>query len=124
MATREEYERATALGREMREAGPTVVSARYDREIDRVVIALSNGLNAGFAPNDAQDLEGACPEDLEEIEISPSGFGLHWPRLDADLYLPAILEGKLGSERWMAARQEQQGARARGVAKAATNSER
>jgi hypothetical protein len=27
---------------------------------------------------------------------------LHWPRLDADLYLPALMEGVIGSRRWMA----------------------
>ncbi|NBQ54825.1 MAG: DUF2442 domain-containing protein, partial [Proteobacteria bacterium] len=28
--------------------------------------------------------------------------GLHFPQLDADLYLPALLKGVLGSRRWMA----------------------
>src|ERR1700683_2087116 len=41
---------------------------------------------------------------LEEIEISPSGFGIHFPKLDVDIYLPGLLEGFLGSKRWMAAR--------------------
>jgi hypothetical protein len=36
------------------------------------------------------------------MEISPSGLGIHFPRLDADLYLPTILEGFLGSRKWMA----------------------
>ena len=40
--------------------------------------------------------------ELAEIEISPTAFGLHWPRLDADLYLPGLLDGVLGSRRWMA----------------------
>jgi hypothetical protein len=30
-------------------------------------------------------------------------LGLHFPTLDADLYLPSLLEGFLGSRRWMAA---------------------
>ena len=37
------------------------------------------------------------------IEISPSGLGIHFPRVDADIYLPALLETMLGSKRWMAA---------------------
>ena len=40
--------------------------------------------------------------DLSKIEITPTGLGLHWPRLDADLYLPALMEGVFGSRRWMA----------------------
>ena len=119
----EEYERATARGRELREAGPVAVSARYDRANDRIVVGLSSGLDIGFAPGDAQGLEGARPEDLEEIEISPSGFGLHWPRLDVDLFLPALLEGKLDSERWMAARLGRRGGHTRSEAKAAASRE-
>jgi hypothetical protein len=29
-------------------------------------------------------------------------LGLHFPQLDADLYLPALLQGFLGSRQWMA----------------------
>jgi predicted transcriptional regulator len=81
---------------------PTAVAARYDRRVGRVVIALSSGLEIAFKPHDAQGLELARPAQLAEIEISPSGLGLHFPKLDADLYLPALLEGFLGSRRWMA----------------------
>jgi hypothetical protein len=28
---------------------------------------------------------------LDEIEITPSGFGIHFPKLDADLYVPGLL---------------------------------
>jgi hypothetical protein len=41
------------------------------------------------------------------------------PRLDADLYVPALLEGVLGSRRWMAARLGAVGGQARTQAKAA-----
>ncbi len=27
--------------------------------------------------------------------------GLHWPLLDADLYVPGLIEGAFGSGRWM-----------------------
>lgn len=40
---------------------------------------------------------------LAGAQISPSGLGVHFPRLDADLYIPALLEGFLGSRRWIAA---------------------
>ena len=76
---------------------PTAVAARYDRRVGRVVIALSSGLEIAFKPHDAQGLELARPAQLSEIEISPSGLGLHFPKLDADLYLPALLEAFLGT---------------------------
>jgi hypothetical protein len=49
-------------------------------------------------------LEHAKAADLAEIELSPSGFGIHFPKLDADFYVPALLEGFLGSRKWMVAR--------------------
>ena len=49
---------------------------------------------------------------MSEIEISPSGLGIHFPRLDADLYLPALLEGFLGSRLWMAAEMGKRGGKA------------
>jgi len=82
---------------------PTAIAARYDRRTGRLVIDLSSGLSISFKPHDAQGLEEAKPEQLHSIEISPSGLGLHFPALDADLYLPGLLEGFLGSRRWMAA---------------------
>ena len=66
-------------------------------------------------------LENAKPSQLEEIEISPSGFGIHFPKLDADLYLPGLLEGFLGSKRWMASRLGQIGGKSRSAAKRAAS---
>ena len=93
---------ANARGQKVLANTPTAVAARYDRRVGRVVIALSTGLEIGFKPHDAQGLEAARPAQLADIEISPSGLGLHFPQLDADLYLPALLQGFLGSRQWMA----------------------
>lgn len=93
------------------------VSARYDRRAARVRVRLDSGLELAFPPGLAEGLAGASPEDLAEIEVSPAGLGLHWPRLDVDLYLPALLEGVFGSRRWMAARLGAVGGRSRSKAK-------
>lgn len=98
---------------------PTVDSVCYDPGVGRVVIALSNGLHIGFRPQDAQGLENATPDDLSHIEVSPSGLGLHFPALDADLYLPALLSGWLGSRHWMAASMGKVGGQRTSQAKAA-----
>ncbi|MEY2340815.1 DUF2442 domain-containing protein [Acidithiobacillus sp. IBUN Pt1247-S3] len=66
----------------------------------------------------AEGLENASPEDLAAIEISPSGLGLHWPKLDADLYVPGLMAGQLGSRSWMASQLGTIGGRARSPAKA------
>jgi hypothetical protein len=81
---------------------PRALTAHYDRRGSRIVVALSNGLELGVPVALAQGLAGAKPSDLSKIEISPTGLGLHWPKLDADLYLPALMDGVFGSRRWMA----------------------
>ena len=49
----------------------------------------------------AEGLADAPPSKLKKIKISPNGRGLHWPLLDADLYVPGLIEGAFGSRRWM-----------------------
>jgi hypothetical protein len=85
------------------------------------VVHLSSRLIVSFAPEDAQGLEHARPSQLREIEISPSGFGLHFPAVDADLYMPGLLEGFLGSKSWMAARLGQLGGQSTSKAKKAAS---
>jgi hypothetical protein len=106
----------------VRDAG-YAVSARYDRRRSRVVVALNTGIELAFPTRLAQGLAGASPEDLADIEISPAGLGLHWPRLDADLYVPALLQGVFGSKSWMARQLGAAGGRARTVAKVAASRE-
>jgi hypothetical protein len=121
MALHDNFELASRRAKDLQASVPKAVSARYDRRNGRIVIQLSSKLDVSFSPHDAQGLEKARPSQLEEIEISPSGFGIHFPKLDADLYLPAILEGFLGSKRWMASRLGQAGGRSRSAAKRAAS---
>jgi len=101
--------------------GGHAVAARYDRRRSRIVVRLNTGLELAFPPALAEGLADAAPTDLGAIEISPSGLGLHWPRLDADLYVPALMQGIFGSRRWMAAELGAAGGRARSSAKAASS---
>jgi hypothetical protein len=119
MVTPDEFARAVRRGEKRRDTGPTASDAHYDRRSKRIVIRLSSGLDIGFSAHDAQGLENATPDQLDQIEISPSGLGIHFPKLDADLYLPALLEGLLGSRAWMAARLGARGGSATSPAKAA-----
>jgi hypothetical protein len=117
MAMHDNFDLANERARELQSAMPRAVTAHYDRRLQRIVIRLSSGLDVAFSPRDAQGLESAKPSQFDDIEISPSGFGIHFPRLDADLYLPALLEGFLGSKKWMAARLGAIGGKSRSVAK-------
>lgn len=110
---------ANKKGRALKARLPFAVSARYDGRIGRVVVRLSSKVEISFAPEDTEGLVGASAENLEVIEISPSGFGIHFPKLDADIYLPALLEGFTGSKNWMAARLGAEGGSKRSAAKSA-----
>lgn len=114
-----DLEAANRRAKNIQSSMPRAVAAHYDRKNRRIVIQLSSNLDVSFSPEDAEGLEDATPAQLQEIEISPSGFGIYFPKLDADLYLPAILEGLLGSKKWMAARLGQAGGKSRSVAKRA-----
>jgi hypothetical protein len=119
MDLRKEFEEANRRGHEMTATHPHATSARYDRRLGLVLVELSSGLIVAFSPSDAEGLEGATPAQLSTIEIPPPGFGIYFPKLDADIYIPALLEGFLGSRSWMASRMGQRGGSSRSKVKAA-----
>ena len=121
MASRDDFERANQRAKDLEARIPRVVSAHYDRKTGRIVIHLSSKLIVSFSPVDVEGLEDARPSQLNQIEISPSGFGIHFPAVDADLYVPGLLESFLGSETWMASRLGQIGGRSRSKAKKAAS---
>ncbi len=94
------------------------VAARFDRRRARLVVELNTGVEVTVPTRQLEGLTQASPEDLAEIELSPSGLGLHWPRLDADLSVPGLLAGIFGSRQWMASLMGQAGGRVRSASKA------
>ena len=65
---------------------------------------LDNGLELSVPIGLAHGVASRSASELEDIEISPAGLVLHWPKLHADLYLPALLSGVFGplQDRWSA----------------------
>ena len=118
--TERELEQAEKRMEALRDAGHAV-SARYDRRRARVVVKLNTGVELTFPTRLAEGLAGAPVDSLAEIEITPAGLGLHWPKLDADLYVPALLQGVFGSKNWMARQLGAAGGRARSSAKIAAS---
>ena len=117
MASGDDFERANERAKDLQAGVPRAVSAHYGRKTGRILIHLSSKLIVSVSPDDVEGLEDARPSQLTEIEVSPSGFGLHFPAMDADIYVPSLLEGVLGSKSWMAARLGQIGGRSRSRAK-------
>jgi hypothetical protein len=78
------------------------VSISYDQRTSRNVVGFNTGLELTFPPSFTEGLASASPEELAAVEISPAGLGPYWPKFDADLYIPALLQGIFCSRRWMA----------------------
>ncbi|OQP87312.1 hypothetical protein BTR14_05045 [Rhizobium rhizosphaerae] len=93
-------------------------SARYDAGAHALVVVLSNGVFVGFPVERLEGLQGADAAQLAHVRVEAGGLGLHWPDLDADLYVPALMEGIFGSRTWMAAQLGASGGQARSEAKA------
>jgi Protein of unknown function (DUF2442) len=121
MARRDDFEQANERAQNLKMRIPRAVSAHYDRKTGRIVVHLSSRLILSFSPRDVEGLEDIRPAQLSEIEISPSGFGLHFPATDADVYVPGLLEGFLGSKTWMASRLGQIGGRSKSADKQAAS---
>ena len=96
-----------------------VAKAHYDRDASCLVITLHNEITMSVPGHLLEGLAGSDPDALSLIEISPSGLGLHWPALDADVYVPALLDGQFGSRSWMASILGREGGKASTPAKAA-----
>jgi len=98
--SRSRLERARAQGADIIKRGPVAVAARY--RAGMIFVELSSGVEIRFPVRLAQGLDNGSPKDLAEIRIETRGLGLHWPKLDVDLYVPSLLQGVLGTRKWMA----------------------
>jgi hypothetical protein len=95
-----EFAKASEQGRRLLARGPLATAAKY--EAGHIRVELNNGCAFEFPVEHAQGLAGAKAADLRVIEVSAAGLGLHWPKLDADLYVPSLVKGILGTKQWMA----------------------
>lgn len=116
--TDEQMAKAEASMEAKRAAGHAT-AARYDPGSERLIVSIHNGVELAIPVRLIQELADADPADLAEIEITPAGLGLHWPRIDADVYVPGLLSGVFGTRRWMAQLLGAQGGRSSSAAKAA-----
>ncbi len=112
-------EGAEARGRAMLETEPRAVAARYSRKTGRVTVDLANGCAYVFPTELVQELSDASPDALVDVEVDGAGFNLHWPKLDADLYVPALVAGVFGTRDWMSKAMARQAGRKTSPAKAA-----
>jgi hypothetical protein len=93
VVTRQDFDRAAGRAGRRRAPYPIATAARYHRDLGYIVVSFGTSLDLAIVPRNVRTLARATPEELEWIEISPSGLALRFPRLEAELYLPPLLRG-------------------------------
>ncbi|HXT80527.1 MAG TPA: DUF2442 domain-containing protein [Acetobacteraceae bacterium] len=88
-------------GKVARQYEPRGTAARYDRQLDRIVVELTNGCSFTFPPRLAQGLGNATEDQLAQVGLLGGGSGLHWEALDVDLSIPDLLVGLFGTKAFM-----------------------
>lgn len=119
VVTNRQIQSARTRAQLIRSHVPPATAAAYNPETGLVCICLSNDVVLGLPARQTQGLEAASAANLDTIRISPSGYGIHFPKLDVDLYLPALMEGIFGTREWMAERGRKGGQAATKAKKAA-----
>ena len=64
---------------------PRALEAKLEASTRQLVLTLATGPTLRFDADDLQGLAGAPVKALARLELTPSGRGIHWPELDADL---------------------------------------
>ncbi len=103
VTTNAEIERALKRAKAMRRE-PLVSDVEYRKGpgLDLLILKLTDGRRHVIPRENLQGFESATEEQVERVEILGGGTGLHWPSLDVDLYVPALLAGVYGNSLWMA----------------------
>jgi hypothetical protein len=115
---RERFDAARAQGKARAEDPSAVVDARYDRASDAVRLLFRGGGSMTIPRRFIPNLEGRPASAMESVSVSPAGDALVWTSIDADVYVPGLVERAFG-HRLFAAAAGRRGGRRRSKAKAA-----
>jgi hypothetical protein len=116
--TDNQFQNAKRRAREQEAHVPRAIAVQFDPKQRLLVIELSSRAFVCFRDRDLQGLAGVDARDLK-VEVIGDGYGIHFPTIDQDFYLPALLEGFLGTGRWMAERARKGGRSTSSAKKAA-----
>ena len=114
-----QFDAAEARGQDLMTTAVRAAEARYDHATGRVTLELTNGCAYAFPAQLVEDLSGATDDQLADVEVDGLGFNLHWPALDADLYVPTLVSGMFGTRDWMTRELARHAGQATSPAKAA-----
>jgi len=81
---------------------PYAIRIEYLEAPHILVVHLSSKLRLTIPVENLQGLENATPMQLRNYELHGLGYGFGFPDLDADFYVPSLIDGLYGNKRWMA----------------------
>jgi hypothetical protein len=82
--------------RNERQLGLRAAEAFYDAKHERVVLELTNGVSFAVPAAIIPGLARATAAQRAELTLSPLGDGILWPKLDADVSVPALIADAFG----------------------------
>jgi hypothetical protein len=101
MTTDTEIEKALERAK-LHEHEPLAKTVEHIRDLNLLIVGLSNQRRLVLPIEDIQGLGQATHEQIQNYELLGRGTGISFPDLDVDLYVPALIEGVYGNRRWMA----------------------
>ena len=97
----EEIEAARNAGAAATRSGNRAQDAWYDATHNAIIFKKTDGMLIGIPVKLLQGLGNATDTELSEVEVTPSGYGLHWESLDVDLAVPQLIRQVFGTKAWM-----------------------
>jgi hypothetical protein len=98
----ERFEMANQRGRRAAASEPRARRARYSVALSALRLELTNGATITIPVRLIRELRTATARQLSDVEILPSGDGLHWEALDFTISVPGLVAGLFGPGTWMA----------------------
>jgi hypothetical protein len=102
-ADRDRFKAARARGEARAHDPSALVRAHYDRTADAVVLIFRGGGSMTIPRRTIPGLERQPAAALESMTLSPAGDALLWPAIDADVYVPGLVERAFGHRLFAAA---------------------
>ena len=73
---------------------PSIVSLQCEKH--KITATLSDGKITNIPTAWFKHLRQANLKQLQNFEITPTGYGIHWPEIDEDISVKAFVEGLNG----------------------------
>ena len=100
---RDRFTAARARGEARAQDASALVDAHFDRKSDAVFLIFRGGGSMTIPRHAIPGLERQPASVLEAMILSPAGDALLWPAIDADVYVPGLVERAFGSRLFAAA---------------------